>query len=145
MAGIFLIDKDMQLKEMKTSRYLLEEEIQTLIARFPRLISCSSDDEESNWLLISREFRIPDSDEGGARWSIDHLFVDEEGVPILVEVKRSSDPRIRREVIGQMLDYCANAVAYLPVDRIKQKFEDDCAKEEKDRIPITLVCCTPGS
>ena len=28
--------------------------------------------------------------------------------PTLVEVKRSSDTRIRREVVGQMLDYAAN-------------------------------------
>ena len=31
-------------------------------------------------------------------------------MPTLVEVKRSSDTRIRREVVGQMLHYAANAV-----------------------------------
>jgi hypothetical protein len=31
-------------------------------------------------------------------------------VPTLLEVKRSSDTRIRREVVGQMLDYAANGV-----------------------------------
>jgi hypothetical protein len=33
---------------------------------------------------------------------------DQNAVPTLVEVKRSSDTRIRREVVGQMLDYAAN-------------------------------------
>ena len=37
-------------------------------------------------------------------------------LPTLVEVKRSTDTRIRREVVGQMLDYAANAVVYLPVE-----------------------------
>src|SRR4051794_12230288 len=41
---------------------------------------------------------------GSSRWSLDHLFVDQEGVPTLVEVKRSSDTRARREVVAQMLD-----------------------------------------
>jgi hypothetical protein len=34
--------------------------------------------------------------------------VDEAGVPTLVEVKRSSDTRARREVVARMLDYAAN-------------------------------------
>jgi 5-methylthioribose kinase len=40
-----------------------------------------------------------------------------------VEVKRSSDTRIRREVVGQMLDYAANAVVYWPLEMIRAKFE----------------------
>jgi hypothetical protein len=31
--------------------------------------------------------------------------LDQDAVPTLVEVKRSSDTRIRREVMGQMSDY----------------------------------------
>src|SRR6185312_796656 len=56
-------------------------------------------------------------------WSLDHLFLDEEGVPMLVEVKRSTDTRIRREVVGQMLDYAANALSYWNVAAIKARFE----------------------
>jgi hypothetical protein len=44
-------------------------------------------------------------------------------VPTLVEVKRSSDTRIRREVVGQMLDYAANAVVYWPLERLRATFE----------------------
>jgi hypothetical protein len=39
-------------------------------------------------------------------------FVDQDAVPTFVEVKRSSDTRLRREVVGQMLDYAANASAH---------------------------------
>ena len=45
----------------------------------------------------------------GGRWLVDRLFLDQDGVPTLVEVKRSSDTRIRREVVGQLLEYAANA------------------------------------
>jgi hypothetical protein len=51
------------------------------------------------------------------------LFVDQDAVPTIVEVKRSTDTRIRREVVGQMLDYAANAVVYWPVETIRAEFE----------------------
>ena len=57
------------------------------------------------------------------RWSLDHLFLDQEAVPTFVEVKRSDDTRIRREVVGQMLDYAANGVVYWPAERLRSDFE----------------------
>ena len=72
---------------------------------------------------------VPGEQDGAGRWSLDHLFLDQEAIPTLVEVKRSSDTRIRREVIGQMLDYAANAVAYWPVEEIKAKFESRCKED----------------
>jgi hypothetical protein len=60
------------------------------------------------------------------------LFLDQDGVPTLVEVKRSSDTRIRREVIGQMLDYAANAVVYWPIDTLRSIFDRRCERDERD-------------
>jgi hypothetical protein len=65
---------------------------------------------------------VPGSDESLGRFSLDHLFLDQDGIPTLVEVKRSSDTRIRREVIGQMLDYAANDVVYWPIEMIRSRF-----------------------
>ena len=62
---------------------------------------------------------MPDTKEGPGRWSVDHLFLDQDSVPTLVEVKRSSDTRIRREVVGQLIDYAANAVVYWPVEMLR--------------------------
>jgi hypothetical protein len=53
-------------------------------------------------------------------------------VPTLVEVKRSTDTRIRREVVGQMLDYAANAILYWPIERVRLMFEERCASEGRD-------------
>jgi hypothetical protein len=75
---------------------------------------------------------VPGEQDGAARWSLDHLFLDPEAIPTLVEVKRSSDTRIRREVMGQMLDYAANAVAYWPVEEVKAKFESRCQTDGLD-------------
>lgn len=53
-------------------------------------------------------------------------------MPTLVEVKRSSDTRLRREVVGQMLDYAANAVVYWPADSIRAQFEAQCTAAGQD-------------
>ena len=66
---------------------------------------------------------VPAEEGGSGRWAIDHLFLDQDGVPTLVEVKRATDPGIRREVVGQMLDYAANAVVYWPVEDIRARYE----------------------
>jgi hypothetical protein len=84
------------------------------------------------WLLISREAGIPDKEKGGRRWSIDHLFIDQEGIPTLVEVKRSTDTRIRREVIGQLLEYAANAVVYWSIDTLREMFEFNCEANNQE-------------
>ena len=34
--------------------------------------------------------------------------------------------RIRREVVGQLLDYAANAVSYWPVEEFYSHFEREC-------------------
>jgi hypothetical protein len=69
---------------------------------------------------------VPGEVDGGGRFALDHLFLDQDGIPTLVEVKRSADTRIRREVVGQMLDYAANAVVYWPVETIRARFESTC-------------------
>lgn len=51
-------------------------------------------------------------------------------MPTIVEVKRSTDTRIRREVIGQMLDYAANGVVYWSVDRLRAEFETKPESEQ---------------
>jgi hypothetical protein len=61
--------------------------------------------------------------------SLDHLFVDQDSIPTLIEVKRASDTRIRCEVVGQMLDYAANAVAYWPVETLQSALERRCRNE----------------
>ena len=76
------------------------------------------------------------SEEGGVlRWSVDHLFLDQDAIPTIVEVKRSRDTRIRREVVGQMLDYAANAVVYWPVETVRAEFE---ANHEDPQQPLPI-------
>jgi len=122
--GIFLIQKEGKLLEMKEKEYDSESLLQELLEKYPHLISGEQIDGDAprKWLLITRE-AVLKSEEGGDRWFVDHLLIDQDGILTLVEVKRSTDARIRREVVGQMLDYAANAVVYWPVETIKAQFE----------------------
>lgn len=110
------------LTEMTEQPYAGEELLQQLLADHPHLLD-QEGNQRKRWLLVQREVGIGDDADGSSRWSLDHLFLDEEGVPTLVEVKCSSDTRIRREVVGQMLDYAANAPSYWSVERIRAAFE----------------------
>ncbi|WP_066832767.1 hypothetical protein [Rufibacter ruber] len=125
---IFLLDENRKLVELNEATYDSEDLLQQLLADYPNLISGSqiNKDNPRRWLLISREFGVPDEENAGNRWSLDHLFIDQDGVPTLVEVKRSTDSRIRREVIGQILDYAANAVSYWSIGEIQRRFEEQC-------------------
>ena len=126
--GVFVLTDTQGLVALTPSEFVREDDFQQLLEKYPALLSGSQSDTGSarRWLLIKREMAVPAEDGGSDRWSLDHLFIDQEGVPTLVEVKRQSDTRLRREVIGQMLDYAANAVVYLPVERLRAEFEQAC-------------------
>jgi hypothetical protein len=131
--GMFLLTGE-KLVEMREQAYDSEDLLQRWLAKYPNLLAGGDQLAGSprRWLLVKREAGIPDREAGGSRWSLDHLFLDQEAVPTLVEVKRSDDTRIRREVVGQMLDYAANGVVYWPAERLRADFEARCATEGKD-------------
>jgi hypothetical protein len=119
---------------MSEQPYENEDVLQELLESYPELLAGDQIDTAAprRLILISREVGVPGEDEGFDRWSLDHLFIDQDGVPTLVEVKRSTDTRIRREVVGQMLDYAANAVVYWPAEKLRAKFEANCMIKGND-------------
>lgn len=145
MSGMFVLPGDGGLVEMTEQPYGAEAMLQELLAKYPNLLAGDQMDAAvpRRWLLVSREMGVPAEEDGGTRWSLDHLFLDQDAVPTLVEVKRSSDARIRREVVGQMLDYAANAVGYWPVETIRTRFEQTCSSRGDD--PAAVLAAFLGS
>jgi hypothetical protein len=141
---IFLLEGEDSLQQVEQAPYETEDLLQRLIKKHPELLAGHQIDEEDppRWLLVSREMGVPDSEGGADRWSVDHLFLDQHGIPTFVEVKRASDTRIRREVVGQMLDYAANAQKYWPVDRLRQKAEQQAGDASSLVSRITELLCT---
>ncbi len=120
--SIFLVNSRGELERVPHQGYPSEDLLHDIVDKYPELIVGDQINSEDppRWIVIKREAGIPGSDEEGNRWSLDHLFLDQRGRPTFVEVKRSSDSRIRREVVGQMLDYAANAQKYWPPDQIRK-------------------------
>ena len=126
-AKIFLMDSaGKNVKEMLETAYPTEDDLQHLLALKPALLPGDqiNPDVPREWLLVRREMGIPDGANQPDRWSIDHLFLDQDGIPTLVECKRASDTRIRREVIAQMLEYAANATSYWNAAELQRAAEE---------------------
>ena len=132
--AIYLINSQNEAVPMTPAAYVKEEEFQEVLERFPELLAGEQVDREfpRRWLLVAREMGIPDSESTGSRWQVDHFFVDQDGIPTFVEVKRQSDTRARREVVGQMLDYATNAKKFWQAQTLKNEFEKTCAKNKRD-------------
>lgn len=140
MGGIYLIQDGGGLVEMSETAYDSEDVLQGLLTKYPSLLAGDQIDSAAprRWLLISREVPLASEEDGAGRWSIDHIFLDQDAVPTLVEVKRSTDTRIRREVVGQMLDYAANAVVYWPVDQMQARFERRCSDDRREPDDVLI-------
>lgn len=119
---------------LQQSPYDSEKVLQKALAQFPQVIAgaTTSGVNEPQLLLISREMSVPGGDASGRSFSLDHLFIDSECVPVFVEVKRASDTRIRREVVGQMLDYAANGVKYWPITALQDALTKRATSENRD-------------
>ena len=131
---IYVIDNNQQLREMEARDYDDEGLLQAMLADHPDLLAGHqiNEQEPRRWMLVAREMGVPDVEGGGNRWSLDHLFLDQDGIPTLVEVKRAGDTRIRREVVGQLFDYAANALLHWPLDTVRESFEATCRSKEQD-------------
>jgi hypothetical protein len=94
--------RDEQLIPLEPTEFATEYDFQSLLEKFPKLLTWEQNDADMprQWLLLKREKAVPAEDGGSGRWSVDHLFVDQDGVPTLVEVKRQirypASPRSRQ-------------------------------------------------
>jgi hypothetical protein len=124
------------LTKLPVTGYEAEKELQRLLEQHPELLAGADMRLSSprRFVLVRREAPVPDRPDGGARWSIDHLFLDQEAIPTLVEVKRSTDTRIRREVVGQMLDYAANGISHWEDGQLREMFEQ--TYNATQRLPV---------
>lgn len=131
-----------ELTRLNQTEYESEKILQELIANFPDILAGEVPSEDpQRWMLVKRELGIPNSHDGKDHLFLDHLFLDQKGIPTFVEVKRASDGRIHREVVGQMLEYVANADEYWQPDHIKQVFQAQCQTnrlDESDELETKL-------
>jgi len=138
------VERDGGYVQMTEQHYLSEAVLQELLASNPELLNGDNEASDRRWLLVKREVPVPDREEAGSgRWSVDHLFLDQDGVPTLVEVKRSTNTQIRREIVGQLIEYGANAAVAWSVESIRGAFysreRDDGAATAEDELDQFLL------
>ncbi len=121
-------------ERLEEERFSSEDDLQALIAQYPELLDGEQirPGDPRRWILITREKGIAETPDSGARWALDHLVVDQDAVPTLVEVKRGSNSELRRTIVGQMLDYAAHASETWTVDELRQTFEESAKNHGLD-------------
>lgn len=122
---------------MDETPYDAEDVLQELIERHPEMLA-GNDAAHGPLILVKREAGVADQEEASARWSLDHLYLDASGIPTLVEVKRSSDTRSRREVVAQMLEYAAHARTSFSAERMADWLEESAEQRESTAADTLL-------
>ena len=124
---IYTWDQRGRLEPLEEARFGKEDELQALIAEHPEVLDGEQmrPGDPLRWILITREQGIAESSsDPAARWAVDHLIVDQDAVPTLVEVKRGASAEIRRTIVGQMLEYAAHAARTWTADTLRRAFEE---------------------
>jgi hypothetical protein len=118
--GLF-VKRGGELTELIEQSYDAEAELQQLLAQHPELLAGGDidPDDPRRFVLVRREAPV-------ANLSLDHLFVDQDAIPTLVETKRAADTRGRREVVAQMLDYAANAATQWKAELLREWHVERC-------------------
>jgi hypothetical protein len=103
---LFILDHEGALLRSVPLRPMrLEDRLQKLL-EMPGIIPGSQIDpanpDPPRFALLRREMPVGD-------WSLDHLYVDQFGVLTLLEAKLLQNPESRRAVVGQIIEYAANA------------------------------------
>ncbi|MCF7960287.1 MAG: hypothetical protein K9M08_06050 [Pirellula sp.] len=126
---IYILQDQSKLSPMAETQWDAEHKLQQLIAEYPDLLGGDQIDVENHrrWLLVTREMPMQGEEPNTTRLSLDHLFLDQDGIPTLVEVKRGSNAQVRREVVGQLLDYAAIATSSLNVRDIQAALSNNGA------------------
>jgi hypothetical protein len=135
MSNAYIVGNDAKSTQMTSIKCKNEsKELQSLLEQNYDLLPGDQikPTDPCRWLLIRREMPIQDPNSGDNRWSIDFFFADQNAIPTFVECKRFEDTRSRREVIGQMLEYAANAHHYWTQEILREYSEATARKQGTD-------------
>lgn len=147
MASVYALTEQGTSEPMKSVVCTNEDkELQTILKNNLDLLPGDQiqPDAPCRWMLIRREMPVPDPSTGSERWSIDFLLVDQNATPTFVECKRYLDTRARREVVGQVLEYAANAQYFWTADDLHAHAEST-AKETSSSLDAAIRKLQPGS
>ena len=144
---IYTSAEDGALVALEETPFSTENELQALIAEHPELLDGEQmrPGDARRWILITREKGIAASSGEAAKWAVDHLIIDQDGVPTLAELKRGSNPDIRRKIVGQLLEYAAHASETWTEKELRDTFERKAGEQGRDaRDELATLLQTDG-
>lgn len=125
MAKILLIDGE-NTTVIDKIKFTEEGKLQDYLEQYPSLIPLSEIVEgTSDLLCIGREVSVPSG-------AVDLLFIDKDGLLTIVETKLVKNPGIRREVIGQIIEY-ASYISQWTVDDV-YRIANEYGKSNLDEV-----------
>lgn len=132
MPSMFAYDGESTLAKLDLHAYEKEIHLQELITRFPELLVADlvSVEDSPRWMLVEREFKVPGVIDIGSAFKLDAVFLDQDGIPVLVEVKRAANTQIKREVVGQILDYARCFLDNADSNSLRSRFVARFGSEE---------------
>ena len=100
MAKILIINGD-NVRALEETEFAEESKLQDYLKDYPALIPLEDVGEGASELIcIGKEVAVPSG-------AIDLLFIDKDGLLTVIETKLVKNPEIRREVIGQIIEYAS--------------------------------------
>jgi len=112
-----LVVENRKARLVEAKKFESEATLQTYLEQFPSLLPVWEVDEEAAPLLtIGREVGVPSG-------AVDLLFTDTNGILTVVETKLARNPEVRREVIGQVIEY-ASFLSTWDADDVERQAND---------------------
>jgi hypothetical protein len=128
-----MLKKDSEILKLDPKIYEKELILHNLIANHPELLFSDYPDlKDLNLLLIKNEAPTYETDDTTRPTWLDILLVGDDGIPVLVEVKLSTNPEIRRTIVGQVMEYAANAAANWKIEDMQEMFRQTCGTRRRD-------------
>jgi hypothetical protein len=140
MGHVFHLDPDGSLLSMTASAYLNEERLHELVQMHPDLLG----DEQLQPGSPRRWAVVLPSGPGSAGRSGVSLYLDQDGVPTLVSVRRAAEEAQRRDVVGQVLDLAANGLRRWPIAEVRATFETTQRRLGRDPSVVLETLCAGG-
>lgn len=125
---LYFLSESNKVSEVMPTSYDLESELQAIISKNPIILLRSYEKNDTELFLIKAEQPMTTDSPDDKTLSLDHLLVDSHGVPVLCEVKRSSNAQIYRKVVAQAMDYAAR-MRYLDVDDLREQFRSSQSED----------------
>ena len=93
-SSVFIINANNELTELNRSDYDSEDLFQGLLGNHPPLLKFASG-ASGRLLLVRREAPVPEAEGSAGRWSLDHLFLDRDGVlnQLVIDPEHGTNPR----------------------------------------------------